>query len=55
VAIETELYELLGIDPDASEGDCYLGVSFLLSFYQLAEIKKAYRKKVRVPLVPFFL
>lgn len=47
VAVETELYDLLGVSPDATSGtssSCPLADTGLIS--HVDEIKKAYKKKV---------
>lgn len=52
VPVETELYDLLGVHPTATEGAPLRSSQALLatygSFGRLDEIKKAYRKKVRL-------
>lgn len=45
--IDTELYELLGVSPDASEGASHANtLPFDPQVYSPDDIKKAYRKKV---------
>lgn len=54
--VETELYDLLGVSPSATEGKAFLRV---LEFQEpdvcvrIDEIKKAYRKKVCLSRSPF--
>lgn len=54
VAVDTSLYDLLGVHPEATEGETlvrsYVSRSTLISYPD--EIKKAYRKKVRTPAHP---
>ena len=49
--VETALYDLLGVHPEASEGQCNHATARVSSTDEDAaladEIKKAYRKKVR--------
>ena len=47
VPVDTELYDLLGVSPDASEGASHTNTYlFDPQVYSPDEIKKAYRKKV---------
>lgn len=49
VPVETELYKILGVPTDATEGVSRWGfVSVNLMVYPVDEIKKAYRKKVSI-------
>lgn len=49
VPVETELYKVLGVATDATEGASRWGFVFVnLMVYPIDEIKKAYRKKVSI-------
>lgn len=55
VALETDLYELLGVSPDASQGSSRgILVSRFALNHLIDDIKKAYKRKVLTTALSLF-